>query len=167
MIKPYLDGINIDLKAFRNDFYAKRCQAKLQPVLKNIRRVYEAGIWMEITTLVIPEENDSEEELSQIAEFISGINRGIPWHVSAFYPDYRMLEKEPTPLETLQRAYRIGKKAGLKYVYMGNILNGKESAYCPFCGELLISRYGYQTKVTNLKEGRCGKCNERIEGVWN
>jgi len=167
MIKPYLDGINIDLKSFRNEFYAKRCQAKIQPVLENIRRVYEAGIWIEITTLVIPEENGSEKELSQIAEFISGISPGIPWHVSAFHPDYKMLDRASTPLETLQKGYQIGKQAGLQYVYTGNIFGGKESTYCPVCGEVLILRRPYQIEFVNFKQGDCGKCGQKIGGVWN
>jgi pyruvate formate lyase activating enzyme len=166
MIRPFLDGINIDLKSFSNAFYTRRCQAKLYPVLESIKRIFKLGIWLEITTLVIPGENDSVEELTQIAEFISGIGRKIPWHLSAFHPDYRMLDKNPTPVSSLEKACQIGRKAGLKYVYTGNLPGGKESTHCPACGETLIERKYYQVRILNFKNGACPKCGEEIEGVW-
>jgi pyruvate formate lyase activating enzyme len=120
-IGQYLDAINIDLKSFSNEFYKKICGARLQPVLDSIKRVQERGIHQEITTLLIPRENDSDVELKQIAEFIAGVDKNIPWHISRFHPDYQMLDKDITPYENLVRAREIGINAGLKYVYLGNV----------------------------------------------
>jgi pyruvate formate lyase activating enzyme len=120
-IGPYLDAINIDLKSFSDEFYKKQCGARLQPVLDSIKECHRRKIWQEITTLLIPDENDSDEELKQIAEFIASVDKGIPWHISRFHPDYKMLGKDETSLKSLNRAKRIGKKAGLKFVYLGNV----------------------------------------------
>jgi len=120
-IGPYLDAINIDLKAFTDKFYNKVCGAKLQPVLDTIKRIYERGIWQEITTLLIPGENDSDEELKQIAEFIASVDKNIPWHISRFHPDYKMQDKDVTSLASLAKAKEIGLKAGLKNIYIGNV----------------------------------------------
>ena len=120
-IWPYLDAINIDLKSFSDKFYKKQCGARLQPVLDSIRECHRRKIWQEITTLLIPNENDSDKELTQIAEFIASVDKGIPWHISRFHPDYKMLDKDETSLQSLERAREIGLKAGLKYVYLGNV----------------------------------------------
>lgn len=120
-IGPYLDAINIDLKSFSDDFYKKQCGARLQPVLDSIKECHKRKIWQEITTLLIPGENDSDEELTKIAEFIASVYKDIPWHISRFHPDYKMLDKDETSLESLERAERIGKKSGLKFVHLGNI----------------------------------------------
>jgi len=122
-INPYLDAANIDLKSFREEFYIKNCKARLQPVLDSIKLAKELGIWIEITTLIIPGQNDSESELSDIAGFIAGIGKDIPWHISRFHPDYQFLDQKPTPIETLKKAEDLGKKAGLRYVYLGNVRN--------------------------------------------
>ncbi|MCS7135093.1 MAG: AmmeMemoRadiSam system radical SAM enzyme [Candidatus Aenigmarchaeota archaeon] len=165
-IKKYLDAANIDLKSFSEEFYSKICKAKLEFVLKNIERFYNASIWIEITTLVIPNKNDSEKELTQIAEFIASISKHIPWHVTAFHPDYKMLDTPPTPLSTLLKAYKIGKKAGLKYVYIGNILSAEyENTFCPNCNNICIARFGFNVK-NYLIDGKCKNCNNKIEGVW-
>ncbi len=167
-MRPYLDAINIDLKAFSEDFYQKICKAKLAPVLENIKRVWQLGIWEEITTLIIPGENDGQEELNKIAQFIASVSRDIPWHVTRFHPDYKMTHKSETPKESLVKAYQIGKKAGLKYVYVGNVLNNKyESTYCSRCGKKLISRNWHEVEILNFKNGQCGNCGEKIKGVWN
>lgn len=167
-IKPYLDAINIDLKGFKDDFYIKICGGKLQPVLDNIKRTYEMGIWLEVTTLVIPTKNDSDEELTQIAEFIASVSNEIPWHVTAFYPHYRMKDVEPTPPGTLERAYKIGKKAGLKYVYTGNIPGMKgENTECPNCEKEIITRWGLiEEKCDVDNKGKCKNCGHNIVGVW-
>lgn len=120
-IGSYLDAINIDLKSFSDEFYQKTCGARLQPVLDTIKRVQERGIHQEITTLLIPNENDSDAELTQIAEFIASVDKNIPWHISRFHPDYHMLSKDITPYESLIKAQKIGLKAGLEYVYIGNV----------------------------------------------
>lgn len=167
-IAPYLDAINIDLKSFRERFYLTICKAKLQPVLENIKRFHKLGVWVEVTTLVIPGENDSEAELKDIARFLVSLSPAVPWHISRFHPDYKMLDYPPTPIETLKKAYEIGKKIGLKYVYLGNVLDEKhESTYCPKCKKILIRRAGYQVEIFGLEKGKCKFCGEKIEGVWS
>ncbi len=166
---PLLDGINIDIKSFTDDFYKKICQARLQPVLDNVQLMYELGVWVEITTLIIPGLNDSSTELRDIARFIKSISPTIPWHVTAFYPTYKMLDREPTPASTLRKAREIGLQEGLHYVYEGNIPGqGGENTYCPKCGTELISRFGFNIRQNNLTagEGRCGKCGHQLAGVW-
>ncbi len=166
-IEPVLDAINIDLKSFSEKFYQKNCKAKLEPVLETIKRVAKTKIWVEITTLLIPGENDSDSELKQIAEFLVSINPGIPWHVTAFHPDYQMLDKNPTPSETLWRAHQIGKKEGLQFVYAGNVSDNKHSATkCPRCEKTLIERNWHAVSENNIKKGCCSFCGESIPGVW-
>ena len=163
-----LDGINIDIKGFTDDFYKKVCKARLQPVLDNVQLMHELGVWVEVTTLVIPGLNDSKEELRDIAKFIKGVSSAIPWHVTAFYPTFKMLDREPTPAATLHMAREIGREEGLRFVYEGNIHGeGGENSYCPACGEELISRFGFSIRSNSLSEGHCGKCGEPIEGVWH
>ena len=162
-----LDAINIDLKAFSDNFYKTVCKARLKPVLKTIELMYELGVWVEVTTLVIPGWNDSKEELKQLATFIKKIDPGIPWHVTAFYPTYKMLDRPPTPPETLHLAREIGLEAGLNFVYEGNIPGkGTENTYCPGCKELVIERYGFTILKNYLNEGRCPKCNSLLPGLW-
>ncbi|MCH8328924.1 MAG: AmmeMemoRadiSam system radical SAM enzyme [Nanoarchaeota archaeon] len=167
LLKPYLNAMNIDLKSFNDEFYKKICKARLQPVLDTIKLAHELGIRIEITTLIIPGKNDSDAELKKIANFISSIDKNIPWHVNAFHPDYKMVDIPSTSYETLNKAYNIGEKAGLKYLYVGNIHDDKHSnTYCPKCKTLLIKRDGYFTSIENLKNGKCKKCSEKIAGVW-
>jgi pyruvate formate lyase activating enzyme len=162
-----IDGDNIDLKSFRDDHYRKICKARLQPVLDTIVRLKSLGVWLEVTTLVIPGLNDSSEELTDIAQFIKGVGAGVPWHVTAFYPTYKMLDRPPTPPATLLKAREIGLKAGLRYVYTGNIPgNQAENTYCYACQELLIERWGYLICGYHLKDGKCPKCQAEIDGVW-
>lgn len=168
-IKDYLDAINIDLKSFREDFYLRICKSRLEPVLQNIERFFKSGIETEVTTLIIPGQNDSVGELAQIAKWLCGISQDIPWHLSAFYPAYKMMDIPPTPHETLIRAYDIGKKAGLRYVYLGNVLDAaRSSTFCPKCEKLLVERIGYEMKITGLDQanGRCRFCREQIYGLW-
>lgn len=167
LIKPYLAAINIDLKAFTNKFYTKFCQAKLEHVLETIKRAYELGAWLEITTLIIPGLNDSDTELKNIAEFISGIDKNIPWHVTAFHPDYKMTDVPSTSYSSLVNARNIGKKSGLSYVYVGNILDEEHSStFCPNCKTLLVRRNGYYVTIENFNNGKCSDCGEKIPGVW-
>ncbi len=167
MIRPYLDAANIDLKFFRDETYRKICKAKLQPVLDSIKKMKEEGIWIEVTTLVVPGENDTEEELEGIARFIAGTGKDIPWHISRFHPDYRFLTAGPTELSVMRKARDIGKKEGLKYVYLGNVNEGGETV-CHDCGEILIRRIGFMVKPIGKfgQEGACPRCGSRIEGVW-
>ncbi len=122
VIKPYLDACNLDLKSFREDFYRDMCQAHLGPVLNSIKTMKKLGIWVEITTLVVTGKNDSDEEFKDIAEFIAGVDPGIPWHISRFHPDFKYLEAGSTLIERLKRAREIGKKAGLQHIHLGNVI---------------------------------------------
>lgn len=170
LIKNYIDAINIDLKSFRSEFYQKVCKAKIEPVLENIKKFFTAGIEIEITTLIIPGYNDSRKELTEIANFLSSVSSDIPWHISAFHPSYKMMEVPVTSYQILIDAYNIGKKAGLNYVYVGNILDEtRSSTACPKCQTLLVLRDGYHVEIKNinLKTGRCQNCGEKIYGVWN
>ncbi|HDH53070.1 MAG TPA: AmmeMemoRadiSam system radical SAM enzyme [Nitrospirae bacterium] len=165
-IAPFLDGNDIDLKG-DNEFYRKICGARLQPVLDTIKLMKELGVWVEVTTLIIPSHNDSEETLNMIIEYIKSVDPAIPWHVTQFYPTYRLLDGPGTPVETLRRARETGLKSGLKYVYEGNVPGeGGENTYCPDCGELLIERFGYRVLQNRIKDGRCLKCRSVIDGVW-
>ena len=164
-IQPCLDAMNIDLKAFTEEFYAKTCKAKLKPVLETIRLAKELGIWVEVTTLIIPGENDSEKELRQIAEFIASIDKAMPWHVTRFHPEYKMLDKKITPIETLEKAYSIGKQAKLDFVYVGNAVTSHETTFCPKCEETLVVRNGFDIELNAIRNGRC-VCGEKIPGIW-
>lgn len=164
MIHPYLDAANIDLKSFNDDTYRKICKGKLAPVLKNIELSKKLNIWIEVTTLVVHGQNDSDKELRRIATFLAELDTSIPWHISRFYPQYKMEDLESTPMEILNRAYDIGKSAGLRYVYLGNVDKGNNT-YCYECGKLLIERFGYSIKTYRVKEGRCPDCQTPIDGV--
>lgn len=166
-LAPVLDGINIDIKAFTDDFYKKVCKARLQPVLDNVRLMHELGVWVEVTTLIIPGLNDSTRELRELARFVKNVSPAVPWHVTAFYPTYKMMDRERTPVTTLRKAREIGLEEGLRFVYEGNIPGeGGENTFCPACGTTLISRFGFSIRQVNMTDGRCGKCGEQIEGVW-
>ena len=167
-IAPYLDAINVDLKAFRDETYQRIMKARLAPVLECLRALVEAGIWVEVTTLVVPGMNDSSAELRDIAQFIAGdLGPHVPWHVSRFHGDYRMTDSPATPIETLKTACRIGAEAGLKFVYSGNAPGqADESTHCAACGELLIERVGFAVGALHLKNGACPSCGKAVEGVW-
>jgi len=167
-IAPYLDAINVDLKAFRDETYRRVMKARLAPVLTALEALVAAGVWVEVTTLIVPDLNDSDAELRDIAGFIAGrLGPHVPWHVSRFHGDYRMSDRSATPLETLERAGRIGAEAGLRYIYSGNVPgHADERTHCPSCGELLIDRRGYTIRANHLADGACGTCGEKIEGVW-
>ncbi len=162
---PYLDANNIDLKG-DDDFYKKVVGARLQPVLDTIKLMKELGVWLEVTTLIIPTYNDSEEFLRWVADFIRSVDPAIPWHVTQFYPTYKLLDQPRTPLGILRRARETGLEAGLKYVYEGNVPGeGGENTYCPSCGKLLIERYGFLLRDITLKNGQCPGCNSIIDGI--
>ncbi len=166
-IAPYLDAANIDLKGFSESFYGKICGAKLSGVLDSVRLHRKLGIWIELTTLVIPGHNDSDEELAGIARFIAReLGVEVPWHVSAFYPTYKLLDVPPTKPGTLARARQIGIDAGLRYVYVGNIPGTDgENTYCPTCHKTVIARYGYTVTEYNLRGGACSFCGSAIDGT--
>lgn len=165
-IRPYLDGANVDLKSFSDEFYKNNCEARLKPVLESLRLYKELGIWIEITTLIIPTYNDSDEELRNIAEFIFNLGPETPWHISAYYPTYKLNDQPRTPVQTLRKAREIGIKAGLRYVYEGNVPGeAGENTYCYSCGSLLIERMGYSITQHRIKEGNCTSCQAKIDGV--
>lgn len=161
-----IDAANVDLKSFVEFYYHKVCGAHLQPVLDAIKLMYKKGIWLEITTLIVPKLNDSDKELTQIAEFIAQTSENIPWHVSRFHPNYKMTDSCPTPIETLHKAVEIGKKAGLNFIYAGNIPGDKyEKTYCPNCGEVVIDRWNYSVQ-NFLENGKCPKCGSKIPLIY-
>ncbi len=162
-----IDAANVDIKAFTEDFYKKVCGARLAPVLKSIEYLRAAGIWVEVTTLIIPGYNDSEEELREIARWIASTDNSMPWHVSAFYPTYKLLDSSPTPPATLIRAREIGLEEGLRYVYTGNIpgMDG-ESTYCYSCKAQLIERFGFKIVKNRISEGRCPECKSPVDGLF-
>ena len=165
-ISPYLDAANVDLKSFSDDFYKKRCGGRLQPVLDSLRKMKELGIWVEVTTLIIPTLNDTEKELRQIAEFILSLGSETPWHISRFHPQYKMVDLPPTPVETIHRAAEIGIEVGLKYVYSGNVPGDVgENTLCYNCGNLLIDRYGFVINRIDLQKTRCPKCGTPLDGM--
>ena len=168
VIAPYLDAANIDLKGFSESFYREVVGASLAEVLDCIREYKRLGIWLEITTLVIPNRNDAPAQLQGIAQFIMAeLGPQTPWHVSQFYPTYKLTGEARTPVATLREARRIGREAGLRYVYEGNVPGaGGENSCCPACGGLLIKRYGYIIERNLLAGGHCPGCGLGIDGLW-
>lgn len=167
MIQPFLDAANIDLKAFNDDFYKTYCGARLEPVKETLKAMKKAGIFLEVTTLVIPGLNDDPRELSALAGFIAAeLGPDTPWHVSRFHPVYRLTDRPPTPVATLIDARDIGLAAGLKHIYLGNVPgSGGEDTACPGCGKTVIRRQGFQVLKNRLKNGACPDCGERIHGL--
>lgn len=165
-IAPYLDAANVDLKAFRDEFYKKQCGARLEPVLRTLEGMKKRNIWLEVTTLVIPGLNDDPGELRELAQFLVSLGSEIPWHVSRFHPTYRMTDRPPTPVETLQKARKIGLEAGLKYVYTGNVPGDEgESTRCHQCGAMLLERFGFSVRKRGLEGGKCVRCGAPMAGV--
>jgi pyruvate formate lyase activating enzyme len=166
-LRPWLDLFKVDLKSF-NDRRYRDLGGRLQPVLDSIDRIHKMGFWLEVVTLVVPGFNDSKAELAAIAGFLAGISRDIPWHVTAFHPDYKMNQPPMTPSSKLFEAVRLGRDAGLRYVYAGNLAGqGGESTHCPECGLLLIERYGFQVVRNRLDGGACPACRMAIPGFWS
>jgi len=167
-IAPHLDAINVDLKAFRDETYRRIMKARLQPVLDSLKALVEAGIWVEVTTLVVPGMNDSPEELGDIAAFIATeLGPDVPWHVSRFHADYKMDDGVTTPLSTLQLACEKGRQAGLRHIYCGNVHGqADERTYCPNCGAVVIDRAGFSIRAVNIKENACPACGQAISGVF-
>jgi len=164
---PVLDGINIDLKAFTDGFYREICGARLAPVQESIRLFHQFGVLVEVTTLIIPDLNDSEEELRAIARFLRSVSTDIPWHVTGFHPASTMRNRPPTPAATLHKARAIGIEEGLRFVYPGNVSGaGGEDTCCPACGLTLVRRQGFRSQLTGMKGRHCSGCGASIFGVW-
>ena len=166
-IGALLEGANVDLKFFREESYRRISRTRLQPILDAIRRYHDMGVWLEITTLIIPEVNDSDAELADIAGFIAGLDPAIPWHISRFYPAWKMADHAVTPEATLVRAAEIGRAAGLRYIYAGNLPGvAGEDTFCYQCAAKLIDRYGFFVRSNRITaEGRCPDCGAGIDGV--
>ncbi len=166
-LAPVLDGANVDLKAYTDDFYRKICGGRLEPVKEAIAAMVEKGIWVEVTTLIIPGYNDNPREWEGIAEFLVSIDPGIPWHISAFYPMYRLTDAPPTPSRLLSEARETGLTKGLKFVYTGNVPEDEgENTFCPGCGKRLIHRMGFTIVENLLEKGACPYCRTNLEGRW-
>ncbi|MGQ1889384.1 AmmeMemoRadiSam system radical SAM enzyme [Thermophagus sp. OGC60D27] len=163
-IIPRLDAINIDLKAFKNETYQHLTGGRLHPVLESLQKIAASGIWLEVTTLIIPGINDSPQELQNMAKFIAQeLGTNIPWHISRFFPAYKLKDIPPTPMETLFMAHETGLKAGLNYIYLGNIPNGEyQNTRCPKCKALLIERIGYRIISSHLENRLCPNCKTPI-----
>jgi pyruvate formate lyase activating enzyme len=168
LIAPFIDAANIDLKGFTEVFYRDVAGAKLEGVLETIRNYQRHGIWVELTTLLIPGLNDSDEELAGLTRFIAEeLGVDVPWHVSRFFPTYRITDRPATPLETLHRAAEAGTKAGLRYIYLGNIPEpGGEDTICPNCSSPLVSRSGFHVLSCKIINASCPECGTRIAGIW-
>jgi len=165
----YMDAVNIDLKSFKEDFYRRMgAFAELQPVLDTLKTVKEQGVWLEITNLIIPGQNDSPGEIRKMCAWIKeNLGDEVPLHFSRFMPAFKLANLPPTPIEKLEEAYKIAKQVGLKYVYIGNVPGHlEEDTYCPHCGKLLVSRTGYQVSEVNIKQGKCIYCGYKIAGRW-
>lgn len=166
-IQEYLDAANVDLKSFNENFYKKFVGAKLAPVLDTLKLMKKLNIWIEVTTLVIPGENDSEQELTAITKFIKNeLGPETPWHISRFYPQYQLTDHLTTPVSVLNKAREIGLAQGLRYVYLGNVPGSEaENTYCYNCGKLLVEKYGYQIIQNNIDSGNCKFCGVKIDGL--
>jgi len=163
-----LHAINVDLKAFNKKFYREQCGAKLAPVLKTLETLKDMGVWIEVTTLLIPGLNDKLEELKDLAQFLVDLDPGIPWHISRFHPTYRLMHIPSTPIATIQQTRDLGYDAGLQYVYTGNIHGDEgENTFCHSCKALLINRTGFSVRENRIKDNRCAVCGKKIPGRWN
>jgi pyruvate formate lyase activating enzyme len=167
-VAPYLDAANVDLKAFNDTFYQTFCNARLAPVLDNLKRLKQAGVWVEVTTLLIPGLNDHPEELRSLARFISDeLGKDTPWHVSRFHPAHQMTDRGATPAETVEAAWQIGRNAGLDYVYVGNLPGSSHThTFCPDCETRVVERQGYTTRSHMEENGICPGCGTRISGIF-
>jgi len=169
LIAPVLDAANVDLKAFTRHFYKELCGAKLEHVQATLRNMKSRGVFVEVTTLVVPGLNDDPDELKALAQFlVHELGSDTPWHISRFHPTYRLTDRPPTPIQTLSAAREIGLAAGLRFVYTGNVPGDTgENTFCPACRAKLIDRWGFQVVKLRMKDGRCSRCGAVIAGVWS
>jgi len=168
-LASYLDAANIDLKGYSEDFYKEITSGTLEPVLKTLKTLKKQGVWLEVTNLIIPTKNDAESMIKELCNWIKGeLGKETPLHFSRFYPQYKLQNIPPTPVETLKKATAIAHQTGLEYVYVGNVPNiTEENTYCPKCGKMIIERKGYEVKAINLKNGKCKFCRKEIPGRWS
>ncbi len=167
-IIPVMDGANIDLKSFSDDFYRKQCGGKLTPVLKTIELINDSDCWIELTTLLIPDLNTEMGEIENIISFIKKTNPEIPWHISRFFPYYKTKNINPTNTEFMEEVLKLAEDSGIRYVYGGNFeSSGWGNTRCPECGSTIIKRDGYNVTITGMEKGKCKHCGKSIYGVWN
>ncbi len=168
-IMPVLDAIKVDLKAFSEDYYRDIVNGELQPVLDALKIMHDHGIWLELVYLVVPTLNDSDREFTELCNWIvSNLGDSVPIHFTRFHPTYLLKNLPPTPVSSLERAYDVAKKAGLKYPYVGNVPGHEgEKTYCPACGNVVIDRSGFRIRSINLKDGCCTSCAHKIDGIWS
>jgi len=168
MIHPHLDAANVDLKAFSDNYYQEQCGARLKHVQASLKLMKTLGIFVEVTTLIVPGLNDDSAELKKLAAFIAqDLGADTPWHISRFHPTYKLTDRPPTPVKTLLTAREIGVKAGLRYVYTGNVPgHAAENTFCASCGEMVIERVGFQVGKLQVRNGSCVHCGALIDGVW-
>lgn len=168
-LRPWVDLYKVDLKSF-DDRHYRQLGGRIEPILRTIRSLHEMGFWVEIVTLIIPGFNDSDDELKRLAEFLVSVSADIPWHVTAFHKDYKMTDPDNTSPQTLIHAAELGKKAGLRFIYAGNLpgmVGDLEDTHCPNCHALLIERHGYHILSYNLtSEGACPSCGATVPGRW-
>ncbi len=169
IIKDRVDAANVDLKSFRDEFYQTYCAAHLEPVKQTLRLMKSYGILVEVTTLIIPGLNDGPEELSALARFLANdLGKETPWHISRFHPTYRLTDRPATPVQTLVKAWEIGRQAGLYHIYTGNVPGqAEENTYCHSCGKLLVERWGFGIRSNLIENGRCPECKQKIYGVFS
>ncbi|MCU0234825.1 MAG: AmmeMemoRadiSam system radical SAM enzyme [Thermoanaerobaculales bacterium] len=167
-VLPLLAAVKIDLKSFSDRFYREQVRGRLEPVLKSLEVVREAGVWLEIVVLLVPTLNDSESELRELTRWVrTKLGPDVPLHFTRFHPTYRLTDLPPTPVATLERAWEIGRAAGLNFVYLGNVPGHPgESTVCPGCGEVVIRRIGFRVVANALRAGACAACGRAIPGVW-
>jgi len=165
---PYMDAANVDLKAFKEETYRRYVGARLQPVLDALKTMKRLGIWVEVTTLIIPGINDDPDELRDAARFVAQeLGPQTPWHISRFFPAYKMRDVPPTPLETLMKAREIGREEGLVHIYVGNVTGeAEQDTRCPVCKSLLVRRWGYTVLENRIRDGHCPDCGAEIAGIW-
>jgi pyruvate formate lyase activating enzyme len=166
MIGPYLDAANIDLKFFNDVSYKKICAGSLKPVQEAIEYMRRKNIWVEVTTLLIPGQNDSEKELKQLAKYLAHVDKNMPWHISKFFPNYKYMEIDATADDSLRKAFDYGKQAGIRYVYVGNVYGWGTDTLCHACNKLLIQRRGFTVESCHVRQGKCEYCQAEIPGFW-
>ena len=166
-VYQHIDAANVDLKAFTEDFYKKVTLTHLEPVLETLKILYEKGVWIELTTLVIPTMNDDAEEITEMAEWVlDNLGPNVPMHFSAFHPDYKLRNKPSTSPETLEQVRKLAMDIGVKYAYVGNVMSESGNTYCPSCGHTLIQRRWQSVHKNGIENGRCPKCSEKVPGVF-
>jgi pyruvate formate lyase activating enzyme len=164
----FTDAVTIDLKGFQNRIYYRYCSAELEPALQSLKIIREAGVWLEIVNLVIPTVNDDPDDIRKMCIWIrDNLGTTVPTHFSRFFPQYKLTNLPPTPVETLEKIYHIARDVGLEYVCLGNVPGHRlNSTYCPKCGNILIERIHFQVVKNNLEDGNCSACGHPIPGIW-